>query len=472
MSEVWRDRLHARFAGQPTPLLIVSDQIWTGASLWAGARQWVGALRAANVIAGERVVCALPAGAAFVQLLLACFWEEISLAVVSPMVAIAEGDAAMLDELDARLLVRLGEFPADVVGVLTPGAAGWPEEALPALRASTQPPTRDVRLLLRTSGTTGAPRWVAISDGNLCAVLDSHANSLALEGGCVLSVLPWHHAFGLVLGLLASLLQADEIVRDANDGRDFSGLLALAQAHPITHVDLVPILATRLFGDPRGEALLHRLRGGVVGGAAVSASLAAMLGGTALRVGYGQTEASPGIALGAPGEWSEGFLGRPVGCAVRIDDDGVLAFRGKNACVGFWEQGRLNRLDPERWVRTGDLVERLPDDGLRIVGRDSDRFKLANGRMVDAARYEAAIRLALPAAREVLVRANGEDAIEVLLTVGQHTEATLSPTESAAVRAGLGALASRLSRVTLVPFAHWRRTAKGDVLRSNPLLAW
>ncbi len=461
----WRERLHARLVGQPTPLLVLPDHIWTAASLWAGSRQWVRALREAGLERGDRVVCALPAGAAFVQLLIASLWDGYTLAPVAPRDVDEDGAEALLAMLDARLLVLDSR---DVQGVrprhcFVPGDAGWPDRSLPPLRVATHGVTPDVCMLLRTSGTSGAPTWIALSDANVLAVLDSHAPFVAPTDGCVLSVLPWYHAFGLVLGLLMALLHAREIVRDPDGGRDLQLLLDLANSHPITSMDLVPGLATRLFAEARGAVLLRRLNGGVVGGAPVSALLATQLQSTRLRVGYGQTEAAPGIALGEPGTWSARVLGRAIGCDVRVDADGVLAFRGPNACLGRWTRDGLERRDSEAWLRTGDLVETMDDGDYRFIGRATDSFKLSNGRMVQASHYENAIRLRWPSVREVMLRSNGEDGIEMLITSDAN-----APSD-ADVRTVLGALGERLGVVTRIGTDAWQRTAKGEVDRRRPV---
>ncbi len=367
----WRDRLYARFAGQATPLLVLPDHIWTAASLWAGSRQWVRALREAGIRRGDRVVCALPPGAAFVQLLIASLWDGVTLAPVAPRDVEGDRLEALLAMLDARLIVR-DSFAAGVAPAsycFEPGDAGWPDRSLPSLRIADGAVTPDVCVLLRTSGTRGEPTWVALSDASVLAVLDSHAPFVAPTGGCMLSVLPWHQASGLVTGLLMALLHAHEIVRDPDGGQDIPSLLDLADAHPITHVELRPALAARLFAQGRGASLLRRLTGGVVGGAPISANLATQLQSTRLRAGYGQTEASAGIALGGAGVWSARLLGRAIGCEVRIDSDGVLAFRGANACVGRWTRDGLQRSDSAAWQRTGDIVEAIDDGCYRFVRR-------------------------------------------------------------------------------------------------------
>jgi acyl-CoA synthetase (AMP-forming)/AMP-acid ligase II len=448
----WSSLFFTRLRGRAAPAFVVGSAIQPAAATWAVARTWVKALRAAGLQPGDRVVLALPAGGAFVSVLVAALCEGWTLAVVPP----ADDAEQWLDILDARLAIAEG---ATGPGRARPAAGGACPERV-TLRPATGAPTHDARLLLRTSGTTSAGRWIALSDANVAAVLDSHRPALGLSGAIVLSVLPWHHVFGLVLDLLPALLDAEEIVRDPAGGRDVAALSALAAEVPVTHLNLVPATAMALAA--RDDGLLDRLQGGLVGGAAVSASLAERLARTRLRVGYGQTEASPGITLGAPGEWSARWLGRAVGCEVRRDDDGVLAFRGANAAIGEWRDGTLHRAEAGAWRRTGDLVEAV-GDGWRFEGRIGDGFKLANGRMVETARWEAALRAALPSADDVLLWTPDGERLAVSVTVTSATDEL-----AGTVRAALGPLGERLAAVHVVPRESWRRTPKGEVDRRHP----
>jgi acyl-CoA synthetase (AMP-forming)/AMP-acid ligase II len=291
---VWRRPLHAALRGRALPLVWTVDGLVPAATLWSGARRWVAWVRGAGLAPGDRLVCALPPGPAFVMVLVAALWEELTFV---PVPASAD-PAPVAREIDARVVVAARGAP----GVVCPDAAGVPAAGAVHVGATAAPPTPEARLLLRTSGTGGAPRWIALSDANLCAVLESHRPHLPLASAVVLSVLPWHHAFGLVLELLPSLLAGAELLRDPSGGRDAGSMLDVAAAHPVTHLHAVPRTITLLTDDARGRALLAGLAGGVVGGAPVDAVLAATLAGTRLRVGYGQTEAAPGIALGEPGD--------------------------------------------------------------------------------------------------------------------------------------------------------------------------
>lgn len=466
-AHAWRAPLYARLRDRPLPLVWTRDALVPAATLWTGARRWVEWLRARGVTAGDRLVCALPPGPAFVMVLVAALWEELTFVPVPPGADVE----AELDAADARLAVAApGARHSLGTAVVGCEAAGTPPAgAGPTPRPRRGLPTPEARFLLRTSGTTGAPRRVALSDANVRAVLDSHAPLLGLEGATALSVLPWHHAFGLVMELLPALLAGAEVVRDPSGGRDPASMLAVAAEHPVTHLSAVPYTARLLAESDAGVALLGRLRGGVVGGAPADAALADVLRATRLRVGYGQTEASPGITLGDPGAWRAGALGRPLGCAVRLDADGVLAFRGPNACLGRWRDGALAAEAPGRWVRTGDLARAERDGTYTFEGRVADSFKLENGRFVAAAAVERAVCARWPDVGEALL--SSPDGRSFVLAVSAAAGAgpdAAGPAGAADLADVLGPLAARPLRVVRVAPGAWARTPKGELDRRFP----
>ena len=254
-----------------------------------------------------------------------------------------------------------------------------------------------------------------------------------MDGAVTLCILPWHHGFGLILGLLPALLRARRVITTSEPARD----------------------AAR----DDGRALLHSLHGGRVGGAPIDTALASVLGGSRLRVGYGQTEAGPGIMLGHPGEFSAAFIGRPVGCEVRIDADSVLAFRGANASDGVWEDGALHALDRDRWHRTDDLVT-CADGAYTFVGRASTSFKLANGTVIDAPRIEASLRSQLPRISDLVLVSHDGGGIDVLYST--HDALPVDPAE---VRRLLGGLRAYLRSSVFVSIDAWARSAKGEIDR-------
>ena len=449
----WHNLLYTRLRDEALPALIADDTITPGASLWTGSRLWTDAFRAAGLETGDRLVIALPPGTAFVQVLVAALWEGYTVALVPP-----DADTGdLLDRLDARAAVTGHDTPHSWQSDEYAGPCSTPNR----LRPPQTDRTPNVRFLLRTSGTTGHARWVALSDRNVLSVLASHLPHFSLRNARVLSVLPWTHAFGLVLDFFPALLAGAELIRDPNGGRDPEALLSLRDAWGATHLSAVPLTIQRLADTDGGWKLLRDLQGGIVGGAPVSGPLAERLSYTCLRAGYGQTEASPGIALGPPGRWEAHYLGRPVGCSVEVANDGELLFEGPNACVGFWRDGCLHRVDPHRTVHTGDLVHRNGDD-LFFRGRTDNAFKLSNGRLVQAGALEATLKTTYPSLRDALVFTPNGDDVAVALCVDDPS--ANAPGDDA-VRKALGSLGSRLVWITTISPDQWTTLAKGTVDR-------
>ena len=125
-------------------------------------------------------------------------------------------------------------------------------------------------------------------------------------------------------------------------------------------------------------------------------------------VGYGLTEASPGVTGSDPEDPLEircGTVGRALpGLEVRVFDpetgeprdaetEGELWVRGAGVMQGYFENpdATAEAITPEGWLRTGDLAT-LDDAGLvRIVGRLKDMI-IRGGENVYPAEVEDALR--------------------------------------------------------------------------------
>jgi len=450
----WHPLLYEGLRDQGLPAVIEEGAITPGGSLWTGARLWTEAFRDTSLRVGDRLVLALPPSTAFVQVLVAALWEGLTIALATP----GDDINTLCDALDARAAVA----PQPGPHTWTADSHAGPDTPPETLRPTDTDRTPDVRFLLRTSGTTQLARWIALSDRNVLSVLASHLPHLTLRNARVLSVLPWSHAFGLVLDLFPGLLAGAEIIRDPEGGRDPSSLVALGEEWSATHLSAVPLTMERLLRHDGGPSLLNRLHGGIVGGAPVSGPLADHLSETRLRAGYGQTEAAPGITLGPPGRWAANYLGRPLGCDVTVADDGELLFEGSNACIGVWRRHEgLDRLDPDRTVRTGDLVRREGDD-LFFEGRKDTAFKLSNGRLVRAGAWEGRLKSTYSFLHDALLfTPDGTDLALALCTDGpsEHVP-SLDDLQNV-----LGAVGTRLAEVTTVSPEDWIQLPKGTVDR-------
>ena len=454
--DAWHNLLYSRLRDRAVPAVIHNDAITPAASLWTGSRLWLQAFRNTGLQPGHRLILALPESAEFIQVLVAALWHNLTIIPVRPD---ADLDACIAT-VDAHAVVHEQQLTPYT---WVPNGCTGPRNSVEELRTTRFSAHPKVRFLMRTSGTTTPNgRWFAFSDANMLAVLASHLPYFSLKHGRALSVLPWSHAFGLVLDLLPALFSEAEIIRDPEGGRDPESILALRDAWGATHLSAVPLTMHRLLNHSRGPAFIRTLQGGIVGGAPINAPLAEHLQDASLRIGYGQTEASPGIALGDPGESAPNYLGQPLGCSVKVANNGELFFKGQNACIGRWTEDGLTPLDPNRWADTGDIVHQDGDD-LYFRGRTDDAFKLQNGRMVQAGYLESVLKAAYPDAHNVMVYSlNGCDT-EVAFCWPKTT--TAPPTQQH-LHATLGTLQPKPTMIRRIPPAHWPTDAKGATDRA------
>jgi O-succinylbenzoic acid--CoA ligase len=324
--------------------------------------------------AGARVGIALPAGVDFVVALHAT-WLAGAVAVPHDLRLLpAERppadlvlDAAALDaspgaSMAGRRTINV-QLPAiDELGGPVGGLAG----ARIDLAATA--------VVLRTSGTTGAPKEIHLSFGNLLwSALGSAVALGARPDDRWLSALPPTHVGGLSV-ITRSAIQGTACRLLERWDTD-AVLEALPQA---TLVSVVPTTLQRLLeGDPRPA----RLRWALLGGAPISDALTAEAHARGIPVAptYGLTEATSQVTT----------FGVPLFCTrVGLEPDGEILVTGPTVAGG----GTL---------RTGDLGAWDDEGRLRIVGRKADTI-ITGGENVAPTEVEHALE-AHPAVRAAAV---------------------------------------------------------------------
>ena len=295
-----------------------------------------------DVAPGSRVALALAPGLQFAVALHACLLARAAAMPVDPRLGEAE-QAALLASAD---LV--------VDGPLTGSGAAEP----------LAPRDGDTALVVHTSGTTGAPRPVELSFGNVQANALGSAVALGLDPDeRWLCPLPLSHVGGLMV-LLRSAIYGTRAVLDGAER---------ATGDDVTVVSLVPTQLRRLLAA--GARPGGRLRVVLLGGAAATPDLLeeARAAGWPVRATYGLTQACSQVAVD----------GRPLpGLAVSLADDGEILVEGPTVSGG----GVLHTGDLGRFDHTGRL---------EIVGRKADTI-VTGGENVAPAEVEAAL-LAHPA---------------------------------------------------------------------------
>lgn len=302
-----------------------------------------------------------------------------------------------------RVLERLG--PCRIVDP-TGGHDGVDgTERGPAAPEALAGPSR-TEWILWSSGTSGAPRGVVLSDRALAASSRAVAARLGLTADDRWLCTLWPaHVGGLALVLRARDLGSALHAPGPFDAERVARAIA---EHGITHLSLVPVQLRRLL-DARGRAPAPgSLRTVLLGGAATPPELLER----AIRLGYpvsltwGMTETASQIATASPTRVREnpGTVGPPLdGIEVR-EVDGELLVRGPTLATGRWA-GAARPPEPladaDGWYHTGDRGQIDSDGSIRIAGRTTDRI-ITGGVNVEPTEVEAAL-LRHPAVREVAV---------------------------------------------------------------------
>lgn len=245
--------------------------------------------------------------------------------------------------------------------------------------------------IVYTFGTTGKPKGVELSHGNLLYAAAGTAAATGLNAHDVVAgVGALHHAFGLGPGLLGTALEGGSLI--LQDGRDPAETFALAQRHGATVVSAVPTLFATALGDVENASRAPAsLRLCIAAGAPVRESLARRVEeffGVPLIIAYSLTEAASTLAIGrhqeaAATRWFT--VGRPLeGTTVRVTEDdgtplpgesvGEIRVRGPGVMCGYHRQPRETAasFDEDGFLKTGDLGM-LDDEGcLHLIGRRED----------------------------------------------------------------------------------------------------
>ena len=314
-------------------------------------------------------------------------------------------------------------------GILGKESAGV-EEVSPEARA----------VIFYTSGTTGPPKGVPLSRGNIAYQFEVLIeNRLIQKGDRLVLPLPLHHVYPFVCGTLAPLhvglpivlpaaLTGPQLARAVRES-EASVIIGVPRLHRalvdgIKQKALHGGLATRLLfrtalsisrtarqklGWRLGRHLfgsLHRRLGGRVrlmasGGSPLDPNLARQLEafGWQVAIGYGLTETSPLLTILRPGDPRFETVGRSVsGTELKIDpsaapgeenrsrsdnggaQQGEILARGPGVFTGYHNLPEENdKAFSEGWFRTGDLGRMDADGYLRVEGRISTMLVLEGG---------------------------------------------------------------------------------------------
>jgi O-succinylbenzoic acid--CoA ligase len=274
---------------------------------------------------------------------------------------------------------------------------------------SRQPPEGAALAVVFTSGSSGAPKGVALSPRAFAASAAS-AERVVPHGPRERSLLcmPLAHVGGLSLVTRALAARRAVVVEPRFDAEHF---LEAVRTRRVTRASVVPAMLDLLLdADRRGD--LARLRLLLLGGAACPAALLEECAarGIRARTSYGMSETCAMITLSPPVvEGGDHTSGRALpGVELEIqDDEGRVLGRGRSGHIAVRGAMRMSGyldappLDPSSWLDTGDLGQLDERGRLTVHGRASDCIN-TGAEKVAPAEVEAVLE-AIPGVRHALV---------------------------------------------------------------------
>lgn len=244
-----------------------------------------------------------------------------------------------------------------------------------------------------TSGTTGSPKGVTLTHHGILNNGYFVGRRMALDAEDKICIpVPLYHCFGMVLGNLAALTHGAAMVYPS-EGFDPLSTLATIEQERCTALYGVPTMFIAQLDHPEFKRFeLSSLRTGAMGGAPCPIeTMRRVVDRMHMRdvtIVYGMTETSPCSfqsdiddplerrvsTVGRVHAWTEAKIVDSESIIVRRGVTGELCTRGYGVMPGYWEDEEKTAevLDPDGWLRTGDLATMDAAGYCNIVGRIKD----------------------------------------------------------------------------------------------------
>jgi len=426
----------------------VRRRVTTYGELAGLAGRFAALLEDRGIVTGDRVLLWAENGAEWVAAFYGCMLRGVMVvpldafgsaefarrvaADVKPKLAV--GDLALLANLGEngdqgtgcgeQELVTAAKSPAVPLLSFEEWGASLPvREAGPVAGLSLETPLQ----ILFTSGTTGDPKGIVHTHGNVLASVgpiekaalgylryEKYVHPLRF-----LHTLPLSHVFGQTMGLwippifaaevhFETRLVAPRLVETIKRERisvlaAVPRVMALLKAH---FENMHPGLADRVAASKGMKAWkrwwffrdVHRVLGLkfwalISGGGALAGPLEQFWNALGFVVvqGYGMTETTALITLNHPFHVASGTIGKPLpGREVKIGADGEVLVKGPMISTATWSGGELRQRGDE-WLATGDLAEKQATGELRFMGRKSETIVTAAGVNVHPEDLEAVL---------------------------------------------------------------------------------
>lgn len=409
--------------GKPT-------EVWTYEELWQRSGRIARWLQDRGVRKGDRLIIWGPNSPWWVA---AYFGALRSGAILVPLDVRSGLDFAqrVVEQTEPKLALLSASTRPSWQGA----APGFLMEDLAALPPTTGEPQEvevgpeDIAVVIFTSGTTGVPKGVILTHGNLLfSVASSDKHIPSTPHLRTVSLLPLSHMFEQNGGMLMALQRGASIyyltnispttIFGALTEHGATTLLLVPQALQlfISTIErevakqgkektfermrkiaaFLPVPLRRMLFKPLHERLGGQLSFVVSAGAQIRPELIRKweLLGIPVIQAYGSTECTAAVTTTTIHDHNPYTVGTPIpGVEVRIADDGEILVKGANVFKGYWRnQEATDAVFEDGWFKTGDLGRMDERGHLYFLGRKKDMIALPNGQKVYAVDVEAALK--------------------------------------------------------------------------------
>jgi long-chain acyl-CoA synthetase len=379
---------------------VYSDVMWTYHDLLTDAERLSRAFLARGVRPGDRVVLHMSNRPEMAIAVYACFrigaiacptnlrFKTAELREVfqrlQPALYLGEEQLySYVETIEPEILAGEKRFVTGPAGAYR-GAMPWSALLIGSVGAGPMPsePDKDApTVLLTTSGTTGAPKFVTHTPATISAIVNAFAATDLDAAQTVLNACPMVHGSGLFTFLLSVDRGAPMVMVERFDA---DAVLDQIELHGCTWMLGLPFMYDALLERQRKQprevsSLRHCKCGGDVCPIQLQVEFEAIFGAP-LRNIWGATE--------VVGALRDGLQPGPVtriapGAQIRLADDegrdvprgevGEFLVRGPYVTVGYWvAPDRIDDATRDGWYHSGDLMRQGEGDELWFVGRKKD----------------------------------------------------------------------------------------------------
>ncbi len=398
------DLLRSRFPADLTkPFLILrGGRVLSYGDIDALSARFANVLTASGAKPGDRVAVQVEKSAEAVALYLAFLRAGL---VYLPLNSAYRDDELEYFFTDAEARIAVGD-PAstqcasvaakcNIATYLTLGSQGdgtlidAAQTASPAHQPAART-TDDLAAILYSSGTTGKPKGVMLSNGNLAAnALTLHTLWDFKPTDVLLHALPIFHTHGLFVALNTTILNGSPILFHTKFNADD----VIADLPRATVMMGVPTFYVRLLTNAKlNRDLCKNMRLFISGSAPLLDETFSSFEdrtGHAILERYGMTEAGMITSALPHKPRRANTVGWPLpdvtlrivnerGADISGDETGEIHIQGPNVFKGYWRKPEKTAEDfvtlgsEERFFKTGDLARFEPDGMISIVGRAKD----------------------------------------------------------------------------------------------------